>query len=410
MSKYKLINDPVHGFITVSNPIVFQIIEHPFFQRLRRISQMGLANYVYPGTQHTRFHHALGAMHLMQKAISVLRKKGIKISTEEENATLSAILLHDVGHGPYSHALEFVMTEGINHEFFSALMMQQLNKEFDGKLSLAIQIFNGEYEKQFLHELVSSQLDVDRLDYLARDSFFSGVNEGKLSTERIISMLNVVDNRLVVEEKGLYSIEKYIISRRLMYLQVYLHKTAIVAEQLIVQAIKRAKQLASKNQLQLSSKPLRHFLFQSISKEDFSTNSEHLYQYSCLDDFDVMFSVKEWQNSTDELLSYLCKCIVQRKLFKIKLQAEPFSAQKIDSVRNKVATQFDIASDELNYLVLHGEINHLAYSAGDDGIRILKKSGKVKDLAEISEQIQGSALLKDVKKFYVAYPKMKSKK
>lgn len=405
MSKYKLINDPVHGFITVSNPIVFQIIEHPFFQRLRRISQMGLANYVYPGTQHTRFHHALGAMYLMQKAISVLRKKGVQITDKEENATLSAILLHDVGHGPYSHALEYVMTEGINHEFFSALMMEHLNEEFNGEITLAIQIFNGDYHKRFLHELVSSQLDVDRLDYLARDSFFSGVYEGKISTERIISMLNVVDNRLVVEEKGLYSIEKYIISRRLMYWQVYLHKTAIVAEQLMVQAIKRAKELASQGQLNVSSKPLQHFLFTTVTAKDFRENKYHLKQYSYLDDFDVMFSIKEWQTSQDPILAYICKCIVQRKLYKVKLKNKPISKSKIKDIKKKIKQRFSVDDHDLNYLVLTGEISNLAYSKGKEGILILKKSGKVKDLAACSEQIKGSTLLKEVKKYYIAYPK-----
>lgn len=408
MSKYKLINDPVHGFITVSNPIVFQIIEHPFFQRLRRISQMGLANYVYPGTQHTRFHHALGAMHLMQKAIGVLRTKSVEITEQEENATLSAILLHDVGHGPYSHALEFVMTEGINHEFFSAQMMEYLNRELNGQLDLAIKIFNGNYHKQFLHELVSSQLDVDRLDYLARDSFFSGVYEGKISTERIISMLNVVDNKLVVEEKGLYSIEKYIISRRLMYWQVYLHKTAIVAEQLMVQAIKRAKELASENKLQLSSLPLKYFLFNQISKKEFEQNENHLLRYAELDDFDVMFSIKEWQNSEDAILAYICTCIVQRKLYKVKLKNKEFKTSKLKKIKKDVQKRFQANENELNYLVLHGEITNLAYSKGKNGIRILTKTGKVKDLAKCSEQIRSHTLLKEVRKYYLAYPKMNS--
>ena len=405
MSKYKLINDPVHGFITVSNPVVFQIIEHPYFQRLRRISQMGLAHYVYPGTQHTRFHHALGAMHLMQQAISTLQTKGVEITSEEENATLSAILLHDVGHGPYSHALEYVMTEGIDHEYFSRIIMERLNEEMNGELDLAIQIFNGKYHKEFLHQLVSSQLDVDRLDYLARDSFFSGVYEGKISTERIIAMLNVVDNRLVVEEKGIYSIEKYIISRRLMYWQVYLHKTAIVAEQILVRIIKRAKELASKNQLTVSSEPLAHFLFQHITKDDFEHSPEHIARYVTLDDYDVMFSIKEWQQADDQLLAYLCKSIVNRNLFKVKLKNKPFSEAKRTKKQQKLKSRFGINDQELDYILLEGELMNLAYKKDVDGIKILTKSGKVKDVADCSEQLQSKTLRKTVKKYYFAYPK-----
>lgn len=405
MSKYKIINDPVHGFITITDPLVFQIIEHNCFQRLRRISQMGLANYVYPGTQHTRFHHALGAMHLMQEAISTLKLKDVAITAEEEQAALCAILLHDIGHGPYSHTLEYVMTGDVHHEFLSLLIMQQLNNEFNGKLDLAIKIFKGEYEKEFLHQLVSSQLDVDRLDYLARDSFFSGVYEGRISTERIINMLNVVDNQLVVEEKGLYSIEKYIISRRLMYWQVYLHKAAIGAEQILVNIIKRAKYLVQNKQLTVPSSPLNYFLQQNFTKNDFIKNPELLNQYTLLDDFDVMLSIKEWTTCNDRILAYLSKCIINRSLFKIKIKDKEFATEDISLKRKKIANEFGLTEQEAEYLVLTGEITNTAYSRQQNGIQILTKSGKVKDVAKVSEQLRGKILRKTVKKYYFAYPK-----
>lgn len=404
MNKYKLINDPVHGFITISSPLMFQIIEHPYFQRLRRISQMGFAKFVYPGTQHTRFHHALGAMHLMQKAIQTLRQKNVEITNEEEEAVLLAILLHDIGHGPYSHALEYVMTEGINHEFFSEQLMRVLNRELNGKLDLTIQIFNDEYPKHFLHQLVSSQLDVDRLDYLARDSFFSGVNEGKLSTERIITMLDVVDGQLVVEQKGLYSIEKYIISRRLMYWQVYLHKTAVCAEGMLVLAIQRAKHLVSKQQLSVSSKALNYFLEHSITREQFQENLEFINLYAQLDDYDVMFSIKEWQYSSDAILSYLCKCIIQRKLFKVQIEDRPFSKEYLTSKRNEVKALFQVSEDELDYLFLSKVLKNLAYKKGNKGIKILTKKNQIKDVAELSDHLSNKILQKKVKKYLIAYP------
>lgn len=404
MNKYKLINDPVHGFITISSPLMFQIIEHPYFQRLRRISQMGFAKFVYPGTQHTRFHHALGATHLMQKAIQTLRQKNVEITKEEEEAVLLAILLHDIGHGPYSHALEYVMTEGINHEFFSEMIMHVLNKEFDGKLDLTIQIFNDAYSKRFLHQLVSSQLDVDRLDYLARDSFFSGVNEGKLSTERIITMLDVVDGQLVVEQKGLYSIEKYVISRRLMYWQVYLHKTAVCAEGMLVLAIKRAKYLVVKRQLEVSSKALKYFLEHSITKEQFRENLDFINLYAQLDDYDVMFSIKEWQYSSDKILSYLCKCIIERKLFKVKIEEHPFDSIYIKARKKEVMELFDLSEDTVDYLFLTKTLENLAYKKGKKGIKILTKKNEIKDVAELSDHLSNKMLQKKVKKYLIAFP------
>jgi len=347
LNKYKLLNDPVHGFISIPDNIAFELIEHPYFQRLRRITQMGMAHYVYPGAMHTRFHHALGAMFLMQKAIHVLRTKGIDITLAEEEGALAAILLHDIGHGPYSHALEYVMTEGINHEFFSELIMENLNEFFDGKLDLALSIFKGNYKKEFLHQLVSSQLDVDRLDYLARDSFFSGVYEGKISTERIISMLNVVDNKLVVEEKGLYSIEKYIISRRLMYWQVYLHKTAVCAEGILVAIVKRARELALTGTELPCSSSFSHFLHATISKSDFLANPKHLEEYCLLDDYDVMGGIKQWTNNSDQILSELCTALVQRKLFKVHINDSPFSEQEIQKRKEEITANRDLKASEI---------------------------------------------------------------
>ncbi len=405
MSKYKLINDPVHGFISIPNQLVFQLIESQFFQRLRRISQMAMACYVYPGATHTRFHHALGAMFLMQKAIDTLRKKNVAITTEEEEASLCAILLHDIGHGPYSHALEYVMTEQINHEFFSELIIQKLNTELDGKLELCVQIFTNQYHKPFLHQLVSSQLDVDRLDYLARDSFFSGVTEGKISNERIISMLNVVDNRLVVEEKGKYSIEKYIISRHLMYWQVYLHKTVICAEQLLVKAIQRAKYLASTDQLTSDSRNLNHFLLHTWSKEDYQSNPEHLIAYSKLDDYDIMFSIKQWQHHPDRILSTLCQSIIQRNLPKIQLKSKSTSKKEVEEKRTYFQNKMGISNLESEYIVYDGSVENQAYKKGKNGIFILKNNGKIVEINSISDQIITESLTQSIKKYFLCYPK-----
>jgi len=392
----------VHGFITIPNSLVFKIIEHPFFQRLRRISQMGMAHYVYPGTQHTRFHHTIGAMHLMQKAIDVLRKKDVPITLEEEVATLCAIVLHDIGHGPYSHALEYVMTEGINHEFFSEQIMSYLNQEFNSELTLALQIFKDEHPKRFLHQLVSSQLDVDRLDYLARDSFFSGVYEGRISTERIISMLNVVDDHLVVEEKGLYSIEKYIISRSLMYWQVYLHKTAVCAEEIQKSIIRRAKELAC----EASSKPLTYFLQNNLTKSDFLKDDKHLEIYTQMDDYDVLFAIKEWQGHDDFVLSYLSKNLIERKLFKVKMGDEQVKEEKEVVMHKKILDLYPVNQSDISYLFLKGQVSNLPYKKGQDGIRILTKSGKVKDLSDVSELFQQKYLTSKKVKYFNCYPKL----
>lgn len=405
MTKTKLINDPVHGFIRIGHPLIFEIIEHPYFQRLRRISQMGMAHFVYPGTQHTRFHHAIGAMHLMQKALFTLKSKGVIISEEEELGALLAILLHDIGHGPFSHALENVMTEEINHEFFSSLLMHKLNHQCNEQLDVAIAMFSNDYHRPFFHQLVSSQLDVDRLDYLARDSFFSGVYEGKISTERIISMLDVEHNEIVVEEKGIYSIEKYLISRRLMYWQVYLHKTAIAVEFMTVQLIKRAKYLANLNQLSVSSKPLHYILSKTFTKDEIVKSSELLNAYVQLDDHDIMFAIKEWQHSDDHILSSLAKRIIQRKLFQIKVKNKPFSEQQIIDKKEEIQQKYNVTNEEVNYYCLHGKIGHKTYEKGKNGIKIKLKSGKTKDIWKLSDQLKNKALIEYQQKFYLAWPK-----
>jgi len=369
-----------------------------------------MAHYVYPGTRHTRFHHAIGAMHLMQKAIDVLRKKNVAITLAEEEAALCAILLHDIGHGPYSHSLEYVMTEGIDHEFFSTLLMKKLNEEFEGQLTLALEIFENNHAKRFLHQLVSSQLDVDRLDYLARDSFFSGVYEGKLSTERIISMLNVVDDQLVVEEKGLYSIEKYIISRRLMYWQVYLHKTAVGAEEIQKSIIRRAKYLSLQDNNSSSSTPLNHFLSKQWKKADFENNDELLHKYTQLDDYDVLFAIKEWQEHDDFVLSFLSKSLIQRKLFKVKMLDKPLSEKKVSKIKQGIIDTYGISEQELTYLFLSGTVGNLPYDEHNEAIHILTKSGKVKALTSVSDQLNNDSLTSVKTKYFACYPKFLTSK
>ncbi len=408
MNKYKLINDPVHGFITIPNTVTFQLLETIYFQRLRRISQMAMASYVYPGATHTRFHHALGAMFLMQKALDTLKKKQVSISPEEEQATLNAILLHDIGHGPYSHALEYVMTEGINHEFFSRLIMEKLNTLFGGALDLSLQIFNNNYEKAFLHQLVSSQLDVDRLDYLARDSFYSGVTEGKISNERIISMLNILNGQLVVEEKGRYSIEKYIISRHLMYWQVYLHKTVIAAEQLLVKAIQRAKYLALNKDLTATSPYLNQFLKNNYVKQDFINEQQLLNDYCQLDDYDIMFSIKEWQNHPDKILATLCQNIVNRRLPACQLSSKGIDNHFIAEKKQQVKKQFQCTDEEVNYFVFTGSVQNQAYMPGKNGIFIVDKKDNLKDISQVSHQIIDKSLSQPIIKEFICYPKQEN--
>ena len=404
-NKTKILNDPIYGFTKISNALIFDLVEHPYFQRLRRISQLGLTYLVYPGAYHTRFHHALGAMHLMQTAISTLRSKGHEITSEEQQAVLIAILLHDVGHGPFSHALEHSIVSGINHEDISMLIMDKLNEQFKGKLSLAIEIFKNKYPKAFLYQLISSQLDVDRLDYLKRDSFYSGVSEGIINSDRIISMLNVSNGNLVVDAKAIYSIEKFIIARRLMYWQVYLHKTVLSAEFSLVEALKRAKTLVKKGINIFSTSALREFLINDHSLENFNSNSELLDLFCQLDDIDIMSSIKEWAKHPDTVLSVLSRNIIERKLLKIELQNKKFETSYIDKIKDKVAKNYGVDAENSSHLVFTNQIENKAYNPKKDKINLLYKDGKIMDIAEAADQLNISALGQTVTKHFLCYPK-----
>lgn len=404
--KRKIINDPVYGFVTIRHPFILQLIDHPWYQRLRRVAQMGLSHLVYPGALHNRFQHAVGTMHLMQNAIDEIRLRNHEITEEEEIGLLAAILLHDIGHGPFSHALEFILAKGVHHEYISSIMMEELNKDFDGKLSLAIDIFNNRYHKKFLHELVSSQLDMDRLDYLARDSFFSGVVEGQVGSERILKMLDVVNDQLVVEEKGIYSIEKFIVARRFMYWQVYLHKTVLSAEHMLISAMKRARELALQGVELFCSPSLRYFLYNEISKEEFQNGGEALHHYAQLDDFDITLSLKVWQTHSDTVLSTLASKILKRDLLKIELRKEPFDAGYVNAIRQKVAAHYGITMDEASYFVLYDSVDNKAYNRKHDTIKILMKNGEVKDAVQVSDQTNLAALSETVQKYFVAYPEI----
>ena len=403
LPKLKIINDPIYGFITIPNKLVFDLMEHKYFQRLRRISQMGFSYVVYPGAHHTRFHHALGAMFLMRKAVQTLQFKGIKISEEEEEALYIAILLHDIGHGPFSHAMENSIVENVSHEQISLLFMEALNSKFNKQLTLAIQIFKDEYSRKFLHQLVSGQLDMDRLDYLKRDSFYTGVSEGTVNAERLIAMLNVKDDALVVEEKGIYSVEKFIVARRLMYWQVYLHKTGIVAEQLLVRVLKRAKQLTAGGVELPASNALLFFLKNNISLEDFS--EEVLDIFSRLDDYDIISAMKAWVHNDDFVLKNLSKMLLNRDLLKVKVKSEPFPLQKVNEKRKKLIQNFKISEEEAAYFVFTGKLENQAYSMEKDNINLLKANGKTIDVAKASDQLNLEALSKSVVKYYMCYPK-----
>ncbi len=403
--KSKIINDPIYGFVTIQDEIIDALINHPYFQRLRRIKQLGLTNLVYPGALHTRFHHAIGAMHLMSEALQVLKSKEVKITDEETRATLIAILLHDIGHGPFSHSLEHSIVKGINHEVISSLLMNTLNKEFKGKLSLAIKIFNNKYEKKFLHQLVSSQLDMDRLDYLKRDSFFTGVSEGIISSDRIIKTLNVVKDNLVVEAKGIYSIEKFLISRRLMYWQVYLHKTVLSAENLLINILKRAKELSNSKIKLFGTPTLILFLENDFTKEDFAKKPILLEKFAQLDDYDIMASVKVWSECDDFILSELCKNLLNRNLYKIELQNEPIAPSHKNKLIDKAVKKYGISRKEASYFVFSESVNNSAYNSSDHNINILYSNGKLNDVATASDLLNIQALSKPVTKHYICYPK-----
>lgn len=406
VNKKKIINDPVLGFINLQSELIYDIIEHPVFQRLRRIKQLGLSYLVFPGANHSRFEHALGAVHLMRQAVSVLRMKGHDITEEEADSVTAAILLHDIGHAPFSHVLENTLVD-ISHEKISLMLMNQLNLEFGGKLDMAIAIFTNQYKKQFLHQLVSGQLDMDRLDYLNRDSFFTGVAEGTIGVERIIKMLNIWKDQLVVEEKGIYSIEKFLISRRLMYWQVYLHKTVVSAENLLVNILQRARELTLGGTNIYATPALSIFLQNSFSENDFLLNpvvegNTLLDWYSQLDDNDISISIKVWQSHPDTVLSTLSKHLINRKLFRIQLSNTPIQVD--DNLIKEIRKQLKLTTEEAKYFVMKGEITNNAYNKHSEKILVLDKIGKTKEMQQASD-INLSALTKTVKKYYLCFPK-----
>ncbi|HJV19111.1 MAG TPA: HD domain-containing protein [Sediminibacterium sp.] len=397
-SKQKIINDPVYGFITINHPLIFAIIEHPFYQRLRRIQQMAMAQLVYPGAVHTRLHHSLGAYHLMCNAVTELRNKAIEITDEEEIAVKSAILLHDIGHGPFSHALEHVLIPGINHEHLSLQIMQVLNTELSGQLDLTIRIFTNNYHKPFLHQLISGQLDVDRMDYLSRDSFFSGVSEGVIGYDRILKMLTVKDGQLMVEEKAIYSVEKFLVSRRQMYWQVYLHKTVLSAEKMLVKILERVRAIYDKNDDALATRSSLDYFLGDFRGE---MNDHALAQFCLLDDFDVISGVKRWSLHPDKVLSLLCNSFLNRRLYKSRIQAEPFSVEFIQEKQALAVSRFGIEPEEAHYLCFTGIATNTAYQPREEKINILYKDGTVKDITEVDNTLIQQNLSSQVKKFYI---------
>lgn len=402
--KHKIINDPVYGFINMPTGINYDLVEHFWFQRLRHIRQLGLAFYVYSGAVHSRFQHSLGAHYLTTLAIDVIRSNGFTISDDEAQAVSTAILLHDIGHGPFSHTLENSLVVNVSHETLSELFMEELNKIYKGRLSLAIEIFKNRYTKQFLHQLVSSQLDMDRLDYLKRDSYFTGVSEGVIGSDRIIKMLNVVNDNLVVDEKGIYSIEKFLIARRLMYWQVYLHKTVLASEQMLIRIFDRARTLCLNGKFPEASQNVLHFLSNSYKEDDFRNNDLLLNRFASMDDNDLLSSVKNWINSSDKVLSILCKRFMGRQLFKIEMQNEPFSSERIEEYKQNVVKKLGVSESDASYFVFADSAKNHAYSAHDDRINILLKTKELVDISEASDMLNIQVLSKDVVKYFFCYP------
>jgi HD superfamily phosphohydrolase len=402
-NKLKIFNDPIYGFISIPSELIYDLVQHRYFQRLRRISQMGLSYLVYPGAHHTRFHHALGCMHLMQKAVETLRQKGIKISPDEEQALYVAILLHDIGHGPFSHAMEHSIVN-IHHEDISILFMNKLNQEFNGQLSLAIEIFKGNYHRNFLHQLISGQLDMDRMDYLKRDSFYSGVAEGNINSERLIQMLNVVDDSLVIDEKGIYSVEKFLVARRLMYWQAYLHKTSIVAEQMLMKALQRAKELTETGITLPCGSAFSFFLENKIDQTNFDDSV--LEKFSKLDDNDLVSALKEWQNTDDYVLSRLSQMILDRDLLKIEISTEKISKERITELQTLLSQKETISAKDSKYFIFKGKISNKAYDKTSEPILILHKNDTTADLISASDKSYLKSLTEEVSKYYVCYPKV----
>ncbi|MDY9918894.1 hypothetical protein SAMN05216365_10941 [Porphyromonadaceae bacterium NLAE-zl-C104] len=401
--KRKIINDPVFGFINIPNDFIYKIIQHPFLQRLNRIRQLGLAPFVYPGAQHTRFHHSIGAMFLMDEALKTLKEKGHDISKEETDAALVAILLHDIGHGPFSHVLEHALVTNVHHETISLLLMEQMNREWQGRLQMAIDIFTDTYSKRFLHRLVSGQLDVDRLDYLRRDSFFTGVVEGNIGSARIIKMLDVKEDKLVVESKGIYSIENFLMSRRLMYWQVYLHKTAVAAEKMMINTLRRAKELSMMGEKLFASPALSYFLSQESTRADFENNGEALRHFVNLDDNDIWSALKVWTSHSDTVLSVLSDGMVNRKLFKIDIREERVDEEKVATRIAAYIKRFNITAREAAYFLSSDILTTDMYNEEDDSIDIVYKSGEVKDISKASDMLNVELLSKKVQKYYFAY-------
>lgn len=405
MNKKKIFNDPVYGFVTIPTEFLFDLIEHRYFQRLRRIQQLGLTGFVYPGALHTRFHHALGAMHLMTLALRTLKDKGTKISAAEGEAAMAAILLHDVGHGPLSHALETAIFQDVPHEQLSLYLMQRLNVEFEGKLDLAIAMFQGSYHRPFFHQLVSSQLDMDRLDYLNRDSFYTGVAEGRPGADRLIKMLQVVNERLVLEEKAVYSVENFLVSRRLMYWQVYLHKTVTSAEQMVIRVVQRARDLARQGVEVPANSCLGYFLGRAVTLLDFERDDKILNHFVELDDYDIWSAIKSWAGHPDKVLSYLAKSILHRHLLKIVLAPEPFEEEFRLGIQDLIEEQFNLPPEEAALMMITGRLSNSAYNASGEPIEILTKKGDIVNVMDASDLPNIRALSQRVEKFYICYPK-----
>ena len=406
MNEAKIINDPVFGFIKIPRGLLYDIVKHPLFQRLNRINQLGLASVVYPGARHTRFQHSLGAFHLMSEAILSLQQKGHFIFDSEAEAVMAAILMHDIGHGPFSHVLENTLISGISHEDISLLMMEQINHDLGGQLNLAIAIFKDEYPKRFLHQLISSQLDMDRLDYLRRDSFFTGVTEGNIGSARIIKMLNVVDDRLVVEQKGIYSLENYLTTRRLMYWQVYLHKTAVAYEKVLVNMLMRAKDLTARGHSVFASPALDYFLSHDVDAQWFASHDEALRMYEELDDSDIWSAMKAWKHDDDKILSTLATNMLDRHLFKVEVHEEPVPQERIDNLLQQIAQHEDIPLGDAHYLMSLNTIQKDMYSVDDDSIGILYKDGTIRDISEASEILNVQLLSKKIRKYYLCYQRI----
>ena len=405
-NKRKIINDPVYGFIDIPNDLIFDVIEHPYFQRLRRIKQLGLTHLVYPGALHTRFHHSIGALHLMFEALEILKSKGHRITSEEQNGALIAILLHDIGHGPFSHALEHSIVKDIPHEVLSGLMMERLNEIFDDQLSTGIKIFNRRYPKAFLSQLVSSQLDVDRLDYLTRDSFFTGVSEGVIGTQRIIKMLNVADGKLVADEKGIYSIEKFIIARRIMYWQVYLHKTVLSAENMLIKILDRAKFLVQKGETLFATPGLQFFLNNNFTEIDLVDRPEILDHFALIDDFDILTSLKVWaQKSDDPVLSALCRAMINRNLFRCEIQKEPFDYFYIENLKERITKNYALKEEETHYFFISDTTSNYPYNQASDKITVRSKTGRTTDISNASDLLNIDFLSKVTTKHFICYPK-----